>query len=238
MPVDKVYPSAADAVRDISDGATVMIDGFGGPGGMPGLLILALRDHGARDLTIIGNTAGLPGFGARKGQAFVNTSILYENKQVRKAIASFPVPRSASNKGPFERGWLAGEVELEVTPQGTLAERIRAGGAGIAAFYTPTATGTLLAQGKEVRRFDGREYVLERALTADFALIRARRADRMGNLVYQGTSRNFNPIMATAAAVTIVEADEIVEPGDLAPETIVTPGLFVDRIVLRPKETP
>ena len=238
MTIDKVYPNAADAVRDIPNGATVMIDGFGGPGGMPSCLILALRDQGARDLTVISNTAGLSGFGARSGQVVVNTSVLYENRQVRKAIASFPVPRSASNKGPFERAWLAGEVELEVVPQGTLAERIRAGGAGIPAFYTPTGAGTQLAEGKEVRSFNGRDYLLERALNADFALIRAHIADRAGNVVYRGTSRNFNPVMATAAAVTIVEADEIVEPGDLAPETVVTPGIFVDRIVRRPEDAP
>ena len=236
MPPTKVYPSPAKAVADIPDGAVLMIDGFGGPGGMPSALILALRDHGARNLTIVSNTAGLPGFGARKGETFVNTSVLYENGQVKKAIASFPVPRSPSSKSPFERSWLAKEVELEVVPQGTLAERIRAGGAGIPAFYTPTGTGTRLAHGKETRLLNGRVCVLEHALTADFALIRAHKADRLGNLVYRGTSRNFNPVMATAAKVTIAEVDEIVEPGALDPECIITPGIYVKRIVVRAKD--
>ena len=236
MAVNKLFPSFAAAVADIPDGAVVMIDGFGGPGGMASFLIEALRDQGARDLTVIGNTAGLPGFGARGGEDFVNTAILYENKQVRKAIASFPVPRSPSQSSPFSRAWEAGEVELEVVPQGTLAERIRAGGAGIPAFFSPTSAGTQLAEGKEVRSFDGRDHVLEQALTADFALVRGHRADSLGNVVYRGTSRNFNAGMATAARVTVVEVDEIVEPGGIDPEAVVTPGIFVDRIVVRPQE--
>ena len=171
MPVNKIYSSIAEAVRDIPDNATVMIDGFGGPGGMPSHLILALRDQGARGLTVIGNTAGLPGFGAKKGQEnFVNTGVLYANHQVRKVIASFPVPRSPSVHSDFQDEWKAGEVELEVVAQGTLAERIRAGGAGIPAFYTPTGAGTGLAEGKEVREFNGRQCVMETALRADFAL--------------------------------------------------------------------
>ena len=234
MAVDKVFASFADAVADVPDGATVMIDGFGGPGGMPSHLIMALRDHGARDLTVISNTAGLPGFGAKGGQDFVNTSVLYANRQVSRAIASFPVPRSPSVQSDFQDAWRGGEVELEVVPQGTLAERIRAGGAGIAAFYTPTGAGTQLAEGKEVRSFEGRDHVLETGLKADYALIRAHRADVMGNLVYQGTSRNFNPMMATAARVTIAEVDEIVKSGGLDPEAIVTPGIYVSRVVCRP----
>ena len=233
---DKVWSSFAEAVADIPDGAVMMIDGFGGPGGMPSYLIAALRDQGARNLTVIGNTAGLPGFGAKVGQDFVTTAVLYENRQVRKTIASFPVPRSPSVMTPFRRAWEAGEVELEVAPQGTLAERIRAGGAGIAAFYTPTSAGTDLAKDKETREFDGRLHVLERGLTADYAFIRAHRSDTLGNLTYRGTSRNFNPAMATAARVTIAEVDEIVPAGEMDPEAVVTPGIYVRRIVARPRE--
>ena len=236
MPIDKAFRSFAEAVADIPEGAVVMIDGFGGPGGMPSHLILALRDHGARGLTVITNSAGVPGFGAKRGQEVIDTGILFANKQVKKVLASFPVPRSPSVVSDFQKGWQAGEVELEVVPQGTLAERMRAGGAGIPAFYTPTGVGTKLAEGKELREFDGRQYVLERALTADFALISAHRADRMGNLVYRGSSRNFNPVMATAARVTVAEVDEIVEPGGLDPECIVTPAIYVQRIVRRPRE--
>jgi len=236
MPIEKVFGSFAEAVADVPDGAVVMIDGFGGPGGMPSHLIQALRDQGAKKLTVITNSAGLPGFGAKQGQEVINTSVLFANKQVRKVLASFPVPRSPSVVSDFQKAWQAGEVELEVVPQGTLAERIRAGGAGIPAFYTPTAVGTKLAEGKELREFDGRSYVLERGLTADYALICGHKADRAGNLIYQGSSRNFNPVMAAAARVTIVEVDEIVEVGDLDPEAVVTPALFVQRIVKRPKE--
>lgn len=236
MAINKVMRSFAEAVADIPNGAVVMIDGFGGPGGMPGHLILALRDQGARDLTIITNSAGLPGFGARLGEEFVNTSVLFANKQVKKVIASFPVPRSTSVISDFQKAWQAGEVELEVVPQGTIIERIRAGGAGIPAFYTPTGYGTMLAKGKEAREFDGRPCILEHALKADYALIGARKADRFGNLVYRGSSRNYNPIMATAARITIAEVDDIVEPGELDPEAIVTPSLYVKRIVKRPKE--
>ncbi len=236
MPIDKVFPSFDAAVADIPNGATVMIGGFAGPGGMPSNLILALRNQGARGLTVISNTAGLPGFAAHKGQTIINQSVLFENKQVKKLIATYPVPRSMSVISAFMKEWQAGEVELEVVPQGTYAERLRAGGAGIAAFYTPTAVGTHLAKGKEVRAFDGRDYLLERALKADYALIHAHKADKMGNLVYKGTSRSFNVHMATAAKVTIAEVDEIVETGDLDPEHIVTPGIYVKRIVARPRQ--
>jgi len=235
MPRNKVLSSFAEAVADIPDGAAIMIDGFGSQGGMPSELIRALRDHGARELTIIGNTAGMSGFGTRPGESFIHPGILFENHQVKKVIASFPVSRSPSSPTEFEKAYRSGGIELEVVPQGTLAERIRAGGAGIAAFYTPTGVGTLMEQGKEKRAFGGREHLLEMALKGDFALIRAYKADRMGNLVYKGTSRNFNAVMATAAAVTIVEVDEIVDVGELDPEAIVTPGIFVHRIVQRPK---
>lgn len=233
MAVNKVVESFRAAVTDIPDGAVVMIGGFGGPGGMPSGLIEALRDHGARGLTLITNSAGLPGFGARQGQESINTSVLFANQQVRKVIASFPAPRSPSVVSEFQKAWQRREVELEVVPQGTLAERIRAGGAGIAAFYTATGAGTVLEKGKEAREFDGRRYILERALKADFALIRAHKADRLGNLVYRGTSRNFNPVMATAARVTIAEVDHVVEAGALDPEAVVTPGIFVKRVVAR-----
>ena len=211
-----------------------MIDGFAGPGGTPQNLIRALRDHGARELTIISNTAGLAsviGFGTLPGDRPVDIGILVENEQVRKVIASFPVSPSPSRPTAFENAYREGKIDLEVVPQGTLAERIRAGGAGIAAFYTPTGAGTLMAEGKEVRNFDGRDYLLETALRADFALLRAHRADTMGNIQYRGTSRNFNGVMATSAEVVVMEVEEIVEPGDIDPGAVHTPGLYVDRIV-------
>lgn len=237
MPTNKIYPTCAAAVADIPDGATLMIDGFGGPGGMPQNLLLALREQGARDLTIIGNTTGLGGrFGVQPGKGYVDASILVENGQVRKAIASFPVSPSPSRPTAFEKLYLAGKVELELVPQGTLAERIRAGGAGIGGFYTPTGVGTLVEKGKEKRTINGKEYLLEFPLKADCALLKAYKADKMGNLVYRGTSRNFNAVMAPAARITIVEVEEIVELGELDPEVIVTPGIFVHRIVKVPRQ--
>ena len=236
---NKVFADASAAVRDIPDGASINLDGFAGPGGMSHYLMVALRDQGAKDLTIISNTAGIArvaGFGSPPGKIPIDHSILVENKQVKKAIASYPVSPRASRPSAFELAFQRGEVELEVVPQGTLAERLRAGGAGIAAFYTPTALGTLLAEGKEVRVIDGKEYVLETGLKADYCLIRAHKADTLGNLIYKGTSRNFNASMAPAATVTVVEVDEIVEPGVLNPEEIVTPGIFVQRIVQRPAD--
>jgi len=231
--LNKLVASFQEAVADVPDGAVIMIGGFGGPGGMPGNLLLALRDQGARDLTIVGNTAGLPGFGAKTGQETVNPSVLFAKGQVRKVIASFAVPRSTSVVSEFQKAWQAGETELELVPQGTLAERIRAGGAGIPAFYTPTGVETDLARGKEIREFGGRACLLEHALMADYALIRAHKADPMGNLVYRGSSRNFNPLMAMAARVTIAEVTEVVGPGGIDPEAVVTPGVFVHRIVKR-----
>ncbi len=235
-PPNKVY-TAQEAVRDIPDGAVVNIDGFAGPGGMAHYLLLALKNQGAKDLTMISNTAGVArvvNFGTPPGRLAIDQSILVDNKQVKKAISSFPVSPRASAPSSFELAFQRGEVELEVVPQGTLAERLRAGGAGVAAFYTPTAAGTLLAEGKETRVIDGKEYVLETGLTADFCLIRGRKADTLGNVVYKGTSRNFNPVMAAASRVTVVEVDEIVEPGVRSPEEIVTPSIYVDRIVKRP----
>ena len=236
---NKVYASAAEALRDVPDGAVVNVDGFGGPGGMAHYLMAGMRDHGAKGLTIISNTAGIARvarFGAPEGVTPIDHTILVENGQIAKAIASYPVSPSINRPSAFERAYQEGESDLEVSPQGTLAERLRSGGAGVAGFYTPTAVGTLLGEGKELREIDGRSYVLEQRILADFCIIRGHKADTLGNMVYKGTSRNFNPVMATAARVTIVEVDEIVEPGQLDPEEIVTPGVFVNRIVKRPAD--
>ena len=238
-PAGKVYPDAPAALHDLHDGATVMIDGFGGPGGMAHYLLVSLRDKGVGGLTIISNTAGIArsvNFGTPPGRLAIDHSILIDNQQVAKAIATYPVSPSASRPSSFELAYRRGEVELELVPQGTLAERLRAGGAGIAAFYTPTGVGTLIAAGKETRTIDGKEYILEHGLPADFCLIRGHQADTLGNVVYKGTSRNFNAVMAPAARVAIVEVDEIVAPGQLDPELIVTPGVYVHRIVRRPPE--
>ena len=231
--MNKLFRSFTDAIADIPDNATIMMDGFGGPGGMPQQLILALREHGAQKLTIISNTAGLPGFGTIGGDLAITHNVLIENGQVQKVIASFPVSPSPSRPNAFEQLYREGNIELELVPQGTLAERIRSGGAGIPAFYTPTGVGTPVALGKESRFIQGREYILESALTADYAFIRANKADTLGNLVYTGTSRNFNADMAMAAKVTIAEVDEIVEIGDIDAEIVMTPGIFVQRIVKR-----
>jgi len=215
----KVVASPQAAVEGINDGATVLIGGFGVLQGWPSSAIGALRERGTRDLTIVANT---PGFGPLSPQP------LFENRQVKKLVASFGgFPYRLT---PAEEMIGRGEVELELVPQGTLVERIRCGGAGIPAFYTPTGAGTEVARGKEAREIDGRTYLLERAIRADFALIRARAADPAGNLVFHGTSRNFNPVWAMGARTTIAEVDEIVGLGDLDPETVVTPGIFVDRV--------
>jgi 3-oxoacid CoA-transferase A subunit len=188
---------------------------------------------------MISNTAGIARvarFGAPEGVTPIDHTILVENGQIAKAIASYPVSPSINRPSAFERAYQEGESTLEVSPQGTLAERLRSGGAGVAAFFTPTAVGTLLGEGKEIREFGGRPHVLEQRILADICIFRAHKADTLGNVVYKGTSRNFNPVMATAARTTVVEVDEIVEPGDLDPEEIVTPGVFVDRIVIRPDD--
>ena len=221
--IDKVYPSPAAAIHDVFDGATIMFGGFVSAGS-PTNLILALYDKGTRDLTGIANNIGL---GDR-------LDVLCEKRQLRKMIASFAIRASAKRQSLFEQLYAEGGVELELVPQGTLAERIRAGGAGIPAFYTSTGVGTVVANGKRVENLDGREYLLERALTADFAFVRAYKADRAGNLIYRKASRNFNEVMATAARVTIAEVEEIVEPGELDPEAIVTPSVYVHRIVKAP----
>jgi 3-oxoacid CoA-transferase subunit A len=220
---DKVFDSPDAAIADVPDGATIMFGGFASAG-TPTNLILALRDKGTREITAIANNIGLGD----------KLDSLCEKKQLRKLIASFAIRASATRTSLFQQLYYAGEVELETVPQGTLAERIRAGGAGIPAFFTPTGVGTVVAEGKPVQTFDGREYVLERALTADYAFIRAFKADRHGNLVYRKSGRNFNPLMAMAASVTIAEVEEIVEVGELDPEHIVTPSVFVDRIVQGP----
>ena len=236
IPPNKVYATAIEALKDVPEGAVVNVDGFAGPGGMAHYLMVGLRDVGVKGLQLISNTAGIARMSAFGAPNIIDHSILVENNQVAKATASYPVSPSASRPSAFEEAYNRGESELEVVPQGTLAERLRSGGAGVAAFYTPTGVGTLLAEGKETRIIDGKEYVLEMGMRADFCIIRGHKADTLGNVVYKGTSRNFNPVMATTARITVVEVDEIVEPGQLGPEEIVTPGLFVDRIVLRPPD--
>ncbi len=213
--MNKVLANAAEAVALIPDGATIMMGGFG-LCGIPENLIAALHARGTRDLRIISNNAGIDTFGI---------GILLQTRQVRKMISTY-----VGENQEFERQCLSGELELELVPQGTLAERIRAGGAGIGGFFTPTGYGTVVAEGKETRVIDGRPYVFEKPLKADFAFVKAFRGDRLGNLVYRRTARNFNPMMATAAAVTIAEVEQIVEPGALAPDAIATPGIFVKHI--------
>ena len=233
---NKVYSTALAALSDVPEGSIINVDGFAGPGGMAHYLMVGLRDVGVKRLQLISNTAGIARMSAFGAPNIIDHSILVENNQVVKATASYPVSPSASRPSAFEEAYNRGETELEVVPQGTLAERLRSGGAGVAAFYTPTGAGTLLGDGKEARNIDGKDYILETGLRADFCIIRGHKADTLGNVVYKGTSRNFNPVMATTAKVTVVEVDEIVEPGELAPEEIVTPGLFVDRIVVRPSD--
>lgn len=230
----KVYSCCSEAVADIPDGASVMIGGFGHAADKPQNLIAALKDQGVGDLTLIMNGAGISGrlgIGSLGGVPFTDEEILIENRQVKKAVCSVPASLIMSKPCAFEKQYLAGEVDLEYVPQGTLAERIRAGGAGLGGVYTPTGIGTLIEEGKEKRNIGGKEMLLEYALRADFALIRAYCADTMGNLVYRGIMRSFNAVMATAADVVVVEVEQIVEAGELDPENIVTPGIYIDRIV-------
>jgi len=216
--VNKIYSSAKSALQGlVEDGMTLAVGGFG-LCGIPEALIGALRDTGKRELTVISNNAGVDGFGL--GQ-------LLETRQIRKMISSYV----GENK-EFERQYLAGELELEFTPQGTLAEKLRAGGAGIPAFFTKTGYGTLVAQGKETREFDGEWYVMERSLRADVALVKAWKADKSGNLLFNKTARNFNPLAAMAAKVCVVEVEEIVEIGDIEPDQVHLPGIYVQRLVL------
>jgi 3-oxoacid CoA-transferase subunit A len=210
--MDKVLATADDAAALVPDGATIMMGGFG-LCGIPENLIAALRRRGSKQLTIISNNAGIDGFGI---------GILLENRQVRKMISTY-----VGENREFERQFLSGELEVELVPQGTFAERVRAGGAGIGGFFTPTGYGTIVADGKETREINGRWYVLEAPLLADIAFVKAWKGDRLGNLVYRRTARNFNPMMATAAKIAIAEVEELVEPGTLDPETIATPGIFV-----------
>jgi 3-oxoadipate CoA-transferase alpha subunit len=216
--ISKVVESAAAAVAGIEDGATIMIGGFG-LAGLPGALVDAVIDQGARDLTIVSNNAGTGDTGL---------AALLKTKRVRKIICSYP---RQTDSYVFDTLYRAGEIELEVVPQGNLVERIRAAGAGIGAFYTPTAAGTTLGVGKESRTFDGREFILEHPIHADVALIKAFKGDRWGNLVYRKTARNFGPVMATAARCAVAQVEEVVELGTLDPECIVTPGIFVARVV-------
>jgi 3-oxoacid CoA-transferase subunit A len=215
--VNKVYTDTAAALAGlVRDGMTIMAGGFG-LCGIPAALIAALRESGAKDLTVVSNNAGIDGAGL---------GLLLETRQIRKMISSYV----GENK-LFAQQYLSGELELEFNPQGTLAERIRAGGAGIPAFFTKTGVGTLIAEGKEVRTFDGERYVMERGLVADLALVHAYKGDAEGNLVYRKTARNFNPMMASAAKVTIAEVEHLVAPGELDPDAIHTPGIFVQRLV-------
>jgi len=216
-----IYTSAMEAVSRIEDGSTLMVGGFGLVG-IPEQLILALVEKGVKDLTIISNNCGVDDWGL---------GLLLKERQIRKMIGSYV----GENK-EFERQVLSGEIEVELTPQGTLAEKIRAGGAGIPAFYTPAGVGTIVAEGKEVRLFDGKEYVLEEALVADFSLVRAAKADTFGNLIYNKTAQNFNPIMAAAGTFTIAEVEEIVEAGELDPAAIHTPSIYVQGLLQAKQE--
>ncbi len=216
----KIYQDAASALQGVKDGMTILVGGFG-LCGIPENLILALRDSGAKGLTCVSNNAGVDDFGL---------GLLLHTRQIKKMVSSY-----VGENATFEKLYLSGELELEFCPQGTLAERVRAGGAGIPAFYTPTGVGTLVAEGKDVREFDGRPYVMERGITGDFALVRAWKADTFGNLIYRKTARNFNPMMATAGKITIAEVEEIVPVGELDPDEIHTPGVYVQRIIKAPK---
>jgi 3-oxoacid CoA-transferase subunit A len=215
--MDKVVKSADEAVRDIPDGATVLAGGFG-LCGIPELCIAALRDKGVKDLTVVSNNCGVDDFGL---------GLLLGPKQIKKMVSSYV----GENK-EFERQFLSKELDVELVPQGTLAERLRAGGAGVPAFYTPAGYGTPVAEGKETREFGGRHFVLEHAITGDFAIVKAQKGDRYGNLVFRRTARNFNPLCAMAGKVTIAEVEELVEVGELDPDAIHLPGIFVQRVVV------
>jgi 3-oxoacid CoA-transferase subunit A len=218
--MNKIYPSAAKALEGIvADGQLLAVGGFG-LCGIPEALIAALRDSGKKNLTAISNNAGVDGFGL---------GLLLETRQIRKMISSYV----GENK-EFERQYLAGELELEFTPQGTLAEKLRAGGAGIPAFFTRTGVGTMVAEGKETREFDGHTYVMERSLQPDVALVKAWKADKSGNLVFRRTARNFNPAVAMAGKITVVEVEQIVEVGEIDPDAVHLPGIYVHRLVLNP----
>jgi len=219
--IDKVVSSADGAVADIPEGATLVVGGFG-LCGIPENLIAAIVRRGVGGLTVVSNNCGVDDWGL---------GLLLASRQIRKMVSSY-----VGENGEFERQFLSGELEVELVPQGTLAERMRAGGAGIPAFYTPAGVGTLVAEGKETRELDGREYLLERGIVADYSLVAAWKGDRLGNLVYRKAARNFNPMAATAGRVSIAEVEELVEVGDLDPENVHTPGVFVHRVVVAPRE--
>lgn len=215
--IDKVVPTADEAVKDIGDGATLVVGGFG-LCGIPENLINALVRSKVRQLTCVSNNAGVDDWGL---------GLLLQTKQIRKMVSSY-----VGENAEFERQYLAGELEVEFAPQGTLAERMRAGGAGIPAFFTPAGYGTIVAEGKETREFDGRMYVMERGIVGDFSLVAAWKGDRLGNLVYRKSARNFNPMAATAGRICIAEVEELVEPGAIAPDHVHTPGVFVHRMIV------
>jgi 3-oxoacid CoA-transferase subunit A len=219
--INKVVPSADAAVADVGDGATLVVGGFG-LCGIPENLIGALVRRGVKDLTVVSNNCGVDDWGL---------GLMLRARQIRKMVSSY-----VGENAEFERQFLSGELEVELVPQGTLAERMRAGGAGIPGFFTPTGVGTLVAEGKETKVFDGREYVLERGIVGDFSLVAAWKADRLGNLMYRKAARNFNPMAATAGKVSIAEVEELVEVGQLDPESVHTPGVFVQRVVVAPRE--
>ena len=219
--IDKVVASADAAVAEVRDGATLVVGGFG-LCGIPENLIAALVRRGVKDLTVVSNNCGVDDWGL---------GLLLKTRQIRKMVSSY-----VGENAEFERQFLSGELEVDLVPQGTLAERMRAGGAGIPGFYTPTGVGTLAAKGKETREFDGREYVLELGIVGDFSLVAAWKADRLGNLVYRKAARNFNPMAATAGKISVAEVEELVPVGDLDPECVHTPGVFVNRVVVAPRE--
>jgi len=219
--IDKVVANAREAVSDVLDGATLVVGGFG-LCGIPENLIQALVEKGVRDLTVVSNNCGVDDWGL---------GLLLRTRQIRKMMSSY-----VGENAEFERQFLSAELDVELVPQGTLAERMRAGGAGIPGFYTATGVGTLVAEGKETRTFDGREYVLERGIVGDFSLVAAWKGDRYGNLVYRKAARNFNPMAATAGKIAIAEVEELVEPGDLDPECVHTPGVFVQRVVVASRQ--
>jgi 3-oxoacid CoA-transferase subunit A len=218
--INKVVASADQAVADVTDGAMLVVGGFG-LCGIPENLIAALVRAGKRDLTVVSNNCGVDDWGL---------GLLLQTRQIRRMVSSY-----VGENAEFERQFLSGELEVELVPQGTLAERMRAGGAGIPAFYTPTGVGTLVAEGKETRTIDGREYLLERGIVADFSVVAAWKGDRFGNLVYRKAARNFNPMAATCGRVSIAEVEELVEPGQLDPDHVHTPGIFVHRVVVAPR---
>ena len=245
--INKIVGSFDEAVADMADGSTLLIGGFAGPGECPSYLIAAVARKAVKDLTIV---CSVGGWGPELASLlkirmatiielptdWYDQGLLAQRGQVRKAIVTYPAAPARFLATPLEQGIVQGQIELELLGHGTLAERIRAARGGIAAFYTPVGVGTVVEKGKEVREFNGRKYLLEHALPSDFALIRAHKADRYGNLTYRGTSRTFNAVMAGASRVTVAEVDEVVELGELDPETIVTPGVYVQRVVVRPSE--